>query len=508
MKVHPPSLEVLSIYSRIVSFLTLSGMVGLLSAVYFDWEGLWDTRLLAVVSLACAGLTITFSCGRIAGFIRLGLCYLLLWVFLWSQAAGIAQQNRVFFGLPSEKVTVISGRLSADSTLSARENQVLSLALDRCESQNGSSADAHGMLLAIGGSPDFLLSGTDLALDGSLVTMEDGALLFLTDSIVVLASADSLRNDFLTIRKRLLEWLLHKFEPLDGGPAELCGLLLFGRTEEAGSFIKQLSVDSGCAHILALSGMHLQFYAGLAASILALFLGKRWGKTLSIFPMALFLGIAGAKPSLVRSAVMYALTFNPHKRCSARKALFIACSVQLFLFPHTIATLGCLLSYSSLAGMMVLQESASMALQRMLPRKLAMIITASAGALLFSGPCAIVAFGCWHPIGLAIAPMAGPLAFLYMGLGLLWLIAPIPTIGCCIQSVYGIFMQLLRFGADWSLAHPLVGTSVYLLIYLAVLLTVVGFLLYACRIARTRSTYNHEMGLSLRFPECNHRVVG
>ena len=479
MKVHPPP-NPLFLLSRLVSFFTLFGMVALLSAVYFDWEGFWDIRLLTVASLACAGLTITFSCSRMDGFMRLGLCYLVLWIFLWSQAAGVVRENRVFFGLPLEKITIVNGRLIADSILSAQENQVLRLALVRCESQDGSTADAHGTLLAIGGLNDFLLSGTDLTLRGSLVTMEDGTMLFLTDSTTVLASTDSLRHEYLTIRKRLLQWLLHKFEPLDGGPAELCSLLLFGRTEETGSSIKQLSVDSGCAHILALSGMHLQFYAG----------------------------IAGSKPSLVRSAVMYLLLLNPHKRYSARKALFFACAVQLFLFPDTIATLGCLLSYSSLAGMMVLQKPASMAFQRLLPRRLAMILAASTGALLFSGPCALAAFGCWHPIGIAVAPIAGPLAFLYMALGLLWLIAPIPLIGCGLNGVYGIFMSLLRFGADWSLAHPLAGTSFYLLIYLAVLLTVVGLLLYAGQTARTRSTQKHEMGLCLRFPECNHRFIG
>jgi competence protein ComEC len=295
---------------------------------------------------------------------------------------------------------------------------------------------------------------------------------------------------------------------LGDGPAELCGLLLLGRTDQTGSTIKEASVESGCAHILALSGMHLQILAGIAASIVSLFFGKRAGRKLSVLPVVAFLCIAGPKPSLVRSAAMYFLAIDSRKRCSIRDALSIACVVQLFIFPSTIATLGCVLSYSSLAGMMLVQETVSQAVRTFLPRRLAAILSAHASALIYAGPCAIVVFGCWYPVGLLIVPLVGPLAFLYMALGLFWLLFPLPATAYLMQQAYRLFLFLLGVGADWSHAHPLMGTPGYLFFYLAALLTVVGFLLYACRIARTRSAHRHDMGLPLRFPECNHRLIG
>lgn len=507
MKVLPQQ-DSYQLLSRCLSFLSLIGIVVLVCAVYLDWKILRDLRLPAVLSMCGAGFLIALTFGRLAKISRMLLCCLTMWVLIWVQASDITQDNKVFFGLPWERVTIIEGSLIADSSLSAQENQVLNLTLKSCDTGSGTSADAHGTLLAIGGRHDFIPAGSNLLLSGALITVDEGKFLFLTESIDVRIPTNPLLHHMRMLRKRLLLGLLNRFEPLGYGPAELCGLLLLGRTDQTGSSIKEASVESGCAHILALSGMHLQIMAGIAASIVSLFFGKRTGRNVSVIPVVAFLGIAGPKPSLVRSAAMYFLALDPKRRCSVRYALFIACVVQLFFFPNTIATLGCVLSYSSLAGMMLVQETVSQAVRTFLPRRLAAVLSAHASALVFAGPCAIAVFGCWYPIGLLIVPLVGPLAFLYMALGLFWLFFPLTATAYLLQQVYRLFLFLLGVGASWSHAHPLMGSPGHLFIYLATLLTVVGFLLYACRIARTRSAHRHDMGLSLRFPECNHRLIG
>ena len=91
--------------------------------------------------------------------------------------------------------------------------------------------------------------------------------------------------------------------------------------------------NAGLSHILALSGMHLSLFSGLAFFIGKKSLGKRFAPILEIFAVLLFFWFAGKSPSLFRAllfsicATVSALTHKKSEKQPehARAVLFDSC---------------------------------------------------------------------------------------------------------------------------------------------------------------------------------------
>ncbi len=108
---------------------------------------------------------------------------------------------------------------------------------------------------------------------------------------------------------------------------------------------------SGTAHIVAVSGLHLSFFAGF----LALFFRQRskLGAGLTILLVLLFTAVAGFTPSVVRAAVMIIMTVlapllgresDPPTTLSAALLLLVACN------PYSIQSVSLQLSFAAVVG--------------------------------------------------------------------------------------------------------------------------------------------------------------
>ncbi len=108
---------------------------------------------------------------------------------------------------------------------------------------------------------------------------------------------------------------------------------------------------SGAAHIVAVSGLHLSFFAGF----LALFFRRRskTGSVLTILLVVLFAAVAGFTPSVVRAAVMVIMTMlaplldreaDPPTTLSAALFLLVACN------PYSIQSVSLQLSFAAVTG--------------------------------------------------------------------------------------------------------------------------------------------------------------
>lgn len=116
--------------------------------------------------------------------------------------------------------------------------------------------------------------------------------------------------------------------------------------------------ESGAAHILALSGMHLGIIYGILG-ILAKPLGKSGAalRIRSIFIIAfcaLYTALTGAGPSLVRALLFIILreisSNNRHRRRDSGKLFCTALLLQLNLDPLSIKSLSFQLSYLAMTG--------------------------------------------------------------------------------------------------------------------------------------------------------------
>ena len=165
---------------------------------------------------------------------------------------------------------------------------------------------------------------------------------------------------------------------------------------------------SGVAHIVAVSGLHLSFFAGL----LALFFRRhsKIGAALTILLVFLFAAVTGFTPSVVRAAFMVSMTLlaplvgREEDRPTTLSAILF---VLLFLNPYASLSVSLQLSFGSVAGIHLVSAPLYQAMIRPLndggpwPRELgrklfrffAANLSVTLGALLFTTPLIAWYFG-------------------------------------------------------------------------------------------------------------------
>ena len=147
--------------------------------------------------------------------------------------------------------------------------------------------------------------------------------------------------------------------------------------------------------MLALSGMHVHVLAGLTILVLSLFMGRLRARRWSLATTLLFVWIAGPKPSLVRAALMQVCLALPARAFTIEESLYVACSVQILLYPLHAANEAFILSYAALAGLALFSKMVcSLSLFYLAP-------VCDAGDLV-SDPflddrLLLAMFGTWHP---------------------------------------------------------------------------------------------------------------
>ncbi|CAM3180664.1 ComEC/Rec2 family competence protein [Asticcacaulis taihuensis] len=128
--------------------------------------------------------------------------------------------------------------------------------------------------------------------------------------------------------------------------------------------------DSGLAHILSISGVHMAivggfiFFAlrGLMACVpwLALHVPvKKWAAGLSIICILLYLALSGSPAPAVRSAVVACVAFGAillDRRALSLRALAIAAIVVICLTPEAVIQPGFQMSFSATAALLALAE--------------------------------------------------------------------------------------------------------------------------------------------------------
>ena len=242
--------------------------------------------------------------------------------------------------------------------------------------------------------------------------------------------------------------------------ALLCGAREYTDFETAQAF-----KNAGLSHILALSGMHLSIF-----SAIALFIGKKLGhRKLSIFlkilMMLLFIWLVGLSPSLLRAFIFSMLTLFATV-CGTDKPdlVIVLCFcflLQCIISPSDIYNLGFILSYSALAGILLTGRFFLRLYTKLFPGRLALSLSSSTGAQIFTVPVSLKMFGSFCPIGIIAATVISPLItlFIYCGLVLIVLCLIFPVMAkpsaIFVNFLYNIIKSLAITFAKvpkWSLS--------------------------------------------------------
>jgi competence protein ComEC len=154
--------------------------------------------------------------------------------------------------------------------------------------------------------------------------------------------------------------LLHRQIP-DAQAAALAGALLIGYREELDKDLVLSYTTTGVVHIIAISGLHLGLIYGLLVLVLGRFprlLLLRWLQPVLVLSVLwLFTLLAGAVPSILRSAVMFSFIVVGQasgKRHNLYNNLAASAFCLLAYDPFYLWDVGFQLSYSAVLGIALL----------------------------------------------------------------------------------------------------------------------------------------------------------
>ncbi|MDR0710604.1 MAG: ComEC/Rec2 family competence protein, partial [Spirochaetaceae bacterium] len=171
--------------------------------------------------------------------------------------ARIAASIRVRPGMAEDRITGVAGRLAEDPRLVAGGRGMGKLELDYVRGKDGLRTSAWGNMAVF--FPDEALPalksfgrGSGIYIEGSLSRGREGEEpLFRARTVHITTAAGPLESFRTALRLKLTE----KFSHHKWGGLSLA--LLLGMRDNLDTQLAQSYKNAGCAHVLALSGMHL-----------------------------------------------------------------------------------------------------------------------------------------------------------------------------------------------------------------------------------------------------------
>ena len=245
--------------------------------------------------------------------------------------------------------------------------------------------------------------------------------------------------------------------------------MLFGYKDVMSEGVRVDFESSGTAHLLAVSGLHVVM---LAATVGWLFRKLRLSQRAS-FPLLVavlfgFGAICGFAPSIVRSIVMIVILEAGKVvggRYDALSSLSLAAAATLIFSPYSLFTLGFLMSYAAVYGIVLFNESIEKGFVKLhCPKALAAALSVTISANIGVLPITVHTFGATSLVfllaNLAVMPLvtfAFPVFLLalavsfvpYMG----WVLSAVSlfftAMVLIVQACAGIHMATIEFSLEW-----------------------------------------------------------
>jgi len=260
-------------------------------------------------------------------------------------------------------------------------------------------------------------------------------------------------NPFISVINQLIS------EP----QASLLNGILFGVKSQMPKELFYALRDTGVLHVIALSGMNISILIDILAK-LTLFLGRRVSIIVTILSIFGFVMFVGPSSSVVRAAIMGAMTLVAiyfGKRAWSLLSLFLASGIMLLVRPEWLKEISFQLSFLATLGVIlannVIKRERSLRLSKQLifgfKENLAMTLSAQ----IFTMPIIVYNF---HRISLI-----GPVANLAIG----WVVQPIMILGFIVAIVGWVWLPLGYIPA-WIVWVPLT----YFINVIEVLATIPG----------------------------------
>ena len=208
--------------------------------------------------------------------------------------------------------------------------------------------------------------------------------------------------------------------------------------------------NAGLAHVLALSGMHVSLVSLAALQMGSIFGKKSLAIKFSLVSIIFFVWFAGAAPSLNRALGMMILIIIGKSLGLQPPMISVLCTMLIFhiaVKPDDALSLGFMLSYGALAGILLFGSAVHDILNGKIPPKILGSFSASIGAQTFTAPIVISKIGVLVPVGIIASVIVSPLisAFLILGLGAIFISLLFPFTGFIFSYFLNGFYNLIFF---------------------------------------------------------------
>ncbi|MDZ7794038.1 MAG: ComEC/Rec2 family competence protein [Spirochaetia bacterium] len=386
----------------------------------------------ALCSILIAAVAIVF-CNRSSERVR-SCAKVLLWISvvcaLCIRIPFALQRAQQFLGLPAARVTAISGTALDDSRMDGRGGSSVKISISEVKDNFGETAEARGSLLLLLPDTTGFYQGQKLRvpvelkeLQNSKVTQAEGVSYIGTarGHAISIGSSSVLSEKraalFSTLRARIVS--IGRYSP------PLLEALLLGYKDGSSGHLFALFRRAGCAHLLALSGMHLGVISLGVLMCATPLIGRRRAVLLSLLIIVFYLFLVGIRPSMLRAVIMYALGSAGVLLLGARVNPFhILCMTFIFqtlLLPQDAYSLGFQLSYMALGGICLWTRAISRCLPVLIPPLMRDGVAATIAAQCCSACLLVKSFGVLYPVGFLAPLVLTPLVTLWMWGGLAYL---------------------------------------------------------------------------------------
>lgn len=221
--------------------------------------------------------------------------------------------------------------------------------------------------------------------------------------------------------------------------------LLSGSKEYTQKELSDAFTLSGLSHILALSGMHLSLFSGIA-----MFLGKKAKRKklsfiIRIIALILFVWFAGFSPSLLRAFICAILVvFSSMADIPDPDMLQILCFsfiIQIIISPLDLYNTGFILSYGALAGIIIFNSFFKKLYIKFMTPYFSSSLSSSTSAQIITVPISLKLFGSYSPIGIIATCFVSPLITLFIYIGLFFIL--LSLILPFMSNISAFFMNFL-----------------------------------------------------------------
>jgi len=396
---------------------------------------------------------------------------------------GASAVQSVSFGIPEEMVQGVSGVLLDDPRLVSGGKAMTTLSLRMIYGKGKVRVGSRGeitvffpaesaiRLKEFGRGAEVFAEG--ILREGLREGSVDGSYTFFAEALHVTAPAPLIDRFRTNLR---LDMVYRFTESVSGDPSwgGLALALLVGIRDNLDMGIAALYRDSGCSHILALSGMHLAVLVALISFLLKKPLGLRTAAVCGALIILVYCYIVGPLPSLNRAALMYLLGVLAILGMLKRAPLSLLCMaflLQIIVTPRAGLSLSFILSYLALAGILVIGESLNGIFKGKIPAALLLSLSASVGAFLATAGVTAWFFGVLRPVGIFASLVLTPLTTVFMIGSIAWLVLNLlaPSLSPLLSHPLSLLYQLMERIAFTSAKMPGIRAAPALVLILSLL---------------------------------------